>query len=183
MSTYPYTMQPVPYELSVEEQREAQLALWKAGNVISTKVWAILAAISVAAVVGIFLVDGYSTAFFWVVLVIVAAYLGIRKYGLEWYIKREMEKQPIQPLSGFKIGVQPQGIVMVQKMGNQEGRGTIDWKSFTEWRENDKFIYMFFSVKGQNGTQIIPKRMASQKFPIDTIRKHLTEVLGAAKTN
>ena len=78
MSTYPYTMQPVPYELSVEEQREAQLALWKAGNVISTKVWAILAAISVAAVVGIFLVDGYSTAFFWVVLVIVAAYLGIQ---------------------------------------------------------------------------------------------------------
>ena len=64
-SAYPYTLQPLPYSLSVEEQQDAQFLLWQAGNVISRKTWLILAAICAAAIVGIVLVNGYSTVIFW----------------------------------------------------------------------------------------------------------------------
>lgn len=189
-------MQPVPYELSVAEQHTAQLSLWRASNHISRKTSLILAIVAAIGIAGIVYFQGYSTIFFWLLLLGVLAYIAIRLLGMEWYVKRQIAKQDLQPLSGFKIGVQPQGLVMVQKAPNikvprgmampasaQEARGVIGWKDFTEWRENEQFLYLFYQFKGQQGTQIIPKRMADQKFPIETIRKHLTEQLGAAKTD
>jgi hypothetical protein len=187
MSTYPYTMQPIPYELSVAEQREAQLMLQHdmIDRTLSIKTWAILAAVTAAAIAGLVLVDGYSTVLFWLMLVGVVVFLVARivgwPYFIRWQVERELDKHQLQAISGIKIGVQPQGLVMVQKIGAQEGRGVVSWKDFSEWRENDKFLYLFFSVKGQQGTQIIPKSMAAKKLPIETIRKHLTESVGAAK--
>ena len=32
-------------------------------------------------------------------------------------------------------------------------------------------------LKGQQGSQIIPKRLQAQKFPIDSIRTHLQKVV------
>ena len=40
---------------------------------------------------------------------------------------------------------------------------------------------MTFSVKGQQGSFFLPKRMNSKNFPFNTIRKHLNEAVGAAK--
>jgi len=180
-STYGYTLQPIPYELSTAEQQEAQFDLWKKGNKISPKLWAILAAISIAAIAGIVFLKGYSTAFFWIMLVAVALFLVIRFFGLAWYVKREIAKHPTQNVKGVKIGVQPQGLIMIQKMGMQEGRAMIDWKQVTEWQETDKYIFITASVKGQTSSQILPKRLVAQKFPFDTVRKHLTEVVGKAK--
>lgn len=180
-STYGYTLQPIPYELSTTEQQEAQFDLWKKGNQISMKVWAILAAICLAAIAGIVFLKGYSTAFFWIMLVAVALFLVIRFFGLAWYVKREIAKHPTQNIKGVKIGVQPQGLIMIQKMGQQEGRAMIDWKQVTEWQETDKYLFITASVKGQTSSQILPKRLVAQKFPFDTVRKHLTEVVGQAK--
>ena len=36
---------------------------------------------------------------------------------------------------------------------------------------------MMFEMKGQQGSQIVPKRLEAQKFPIDTVRQHLQEVI------
>ena len=196
-SPYPYTMQPVPYELSVAEQHEAQLSLWRAGNHIPRKVWIMVALVALAGVAGIYWFKGYSTIFFWLLLIGAIIYISVRIFAIEWYVKRQIAKQALEPLSGIKIGVQPQGLVMVQKIptnfkapkgmamppAGQEARGVIGWKEFTEWRETEQYLYLFYKVKGQQGTQIIPKRMAAQKFPIDTIRKHLLESVGAAKTD
>ncbi|MDE2419766.1 MAG: YcxB family protein [Gammaproteobacteria bacterium] len=180
-STYGYTLQPIPYELTTTEQQEAQFDLWKKSNKVSTKVWAILAAICVAAIAGIVFLHGYSTAFFWVLLVGVALFLVVRFFGLAWYVKREILKYPTQDIKGIKIGVQPQGLIMIQKMGMQEGRATIDWKQVTEWQETEKFLFITAQVKGQTSSQIIPKRMVAQKFPFETVRKHLTDAVGPAK--
>ncbi|WP_407640774.1 YcxB family protein [Aquirhabdus parva] len=180
-SPYAYTLQPIPYEITAAEQREAQFAAWKKNNRISTKVWAILAAICVAAIAGIGFLRGYSTVFFWILLVGVALYLILRVYGMAWYVKREIAKYSVQDIKGIKIGVQPQGLIMIQKMGLQEGRGIIEWKQVTEWQETDKFIFITASQKGQTSAQILPKRLAAQKFPFDTVRKHLIEVVGQAK--
>ncbi|HEY4713765.1 MAG TPA: hypothetical protein VIH30_05950, partial [Aquirhabdus sp.] len=124
-STYGYTLQPIPYELSAAEQQEAQFDLWKKGNQISTKLWSILAVICLAALAGIFFLKGYSTVLFYVVLVFVGIFLLIRFFGLAWYVKREIAKHPTQTIKGVKIGVQPQGLIMIQKMGQQEGRAMI----------------------------------------------------------
>lgn len=180
-STYGYTLQPIPYELSVAEQQEAQFDLWKKGNKISIKVWAILAAICLAAISGIVFLKGYSTVFFWFLLVGVGLFLLVRFFALAWYVKREIAKHPTQTIKGVKIGVQPQGLIMIQKMGHQEGRAMIDWKQVTDWQETDKYIFVTASVKGQTSSQILPKRLVAQKFPFDTVRKHLTEVAGKAK--
>lgn len=52
----------------------------------------------------------------------------IRKFGLEWYVKRKMNEFPVQEIKGIRLGVQPHGLIMRQKMGAQEGVGAIGWK-------------------------------------------------------
>ncbi len=179
-SPYGYTLQPINYELSSAEQQEAQFALWRQGNKISPKLWVILAAIAVAAIAGIVFLQGYSTAFFWVILVGEALFLVVRFFGLAWYVKREIRKHPTQDINGIRLGVQPQGLIMIQKMGMQEGRAMTEWKQVTEWKETDKYIFITATVKGQTNSLILPKRLSAQKFPFDTVRKHLKEVVDQA---
>ena len=50
---YAYTLQPVNYEISEAEQRQAQLAIWRSTNKISTKSWIIMAVVAVLSIVGI----------------------------------------------------------------------------------------------------------------------------------
>ena len=178
---YAYTLQPVNYEISEAEQRQAQLAIWRSTNKIGTKTWAIMAAVAVLSIVGIILLKNYSTIFCWVALVCVVAYFLIRKFGLEWYVKRKMNEFPVQEIKGIRLGVQPHGIIMRQKMGAQEGVGAIGWKDIYEWYNTPDFMLINFKVKGQQGAYILPKRMDSKNFSFNTIRKHLTETVGEAK--
>ena len=180
-TAYPYTLQPVAYELSSEEQRAAQMSIWKETNKISKKVWMILAAIAVIAVAGLILVKNYSTIIFWLMLVGIVIYLLARTVGLKWYVKRELAKQPIEDVKGIRMGVQMQGLVVIQRIGAQEGRGVIAWNEVIEWQDNPEFIFLTYRHKGQQGAHILPKRMNSQNFSFDTIRKHLRETVGAPK--
>jgi YcxB-like protein len=180
-SSYSYTLQPINYELSAVEQQEAQFDLWRQGNKISTKLWVILAAICVAAIAGIVFLKGYSTAFFWVILVFEALFLIVRFFGLAWYVKREIRKYPTQDLRGIRLGVQPQGLIMIQKIGMQEGRAMTEWKQVTEWKETDKYIFITSKIKGQTNSLILPKRLTAQKFPMETVRKHLKEAVDQAR--
>lgn len=178
---YPYTLQPVPFELSEAEQRSAQLIIWRRTNTISQKTWIILGIIVALAIVGLVFVENYSTIIFWLMLVGVVLYLLIRRFGLEWYVKRKLGQELIEDIKGIKMGVQPQGLTMIQRMGAQEGRGMISWKDVTEWQDHPDFLFLTFKVKGQQGAHVLPKRMNSQNFSFDTIRKHLTETVGPAK--
>jgi hypothetical protein len=171
----------VNYEISEAEQRQAQLAIWRSTNKIGTKTWAIMAAVAVLSIVGIILLKNYSTIFCWVALVCVVAYFLIRKFGLEWYVKRKMNEFPVQEIKGIRLGVQPHGLIMRQKMGAQEGVGAIGWKDIYEWYNTPDFLLINFKVKGQQGAYILPKRMDSRNFSFNTIRKHLTETVGEAK--
>ena len=62
---YAYTLQPVPYEVSADEQREIQLQMWRSTNKISAKAWAIMAAVLALSILGIVLLQNYSTIFCW----------------------------------------------------------------------------------------------------------------------
>lgn len=179
-SLYPYTLQPVPFEMSQDEQRASQLAIWRRTNKISNKTWMILGAIVALAIIGLVLVKNYSTIVFWLMLVGVAIYLLVRRFGLEWYVKRKLNQEMIEDIKGIRMGVQQQGLVMIQRMGAQEGRGIIGWKEVTEWQEHPGFLFLTYSVKGQQGAHILPKRMDSQNFSFETIRKHLNESVGPA---
>ena len=185
---YAYTLQPVPYEVSETEQRSAQLAIWRSTNKIGTKAWAIMGVIVALSILGLIFVKNYSTILFWVLLACVSIYLLVRKFGLEWYVKRKMNEFPVQEIKGIKLGVQPSGIVMRQQMaapsgmGMQEGVGTIGWKDIYEWYNTPDFLLVNFKVKDQQGAYILPKRMDSKNFPFATLRKHLKETVGEAKT-
>ncbi len=185
---YAYTLQPVTYEVTEAEQRNAQLAIWRSTNKIGTKAWAIMGVIVALSIAGLIFVKNYSTVLFWVLLACVAIYLLVRKFGLEWYVKRKMNEFPVQEIKGIKLGVQPSGIVMRQQMaapagmGMQEGVGTIGWKDIYEWYNTPEFLLVNFKVKEQQGAYILPKRMDSKNFPFATIRKHLKETVGEAKT-
>ncbi|MDQ9020741.1 hypothetical protein RFI02_06420 [Acinetobacter sichuanensis] len=178
---YAYTLQPVTYEVTEAEQRHAQLMIWRSTNKIGTKAWAIMGAIAALSILGLIFIKNYSTVIFWVLLACVAVYLLVRKFGLEWYVKRKMNEFPVQEIKGIKLGVQPSGIVMRQKMGLQEGVGTIGWKDIYEWYNTPDFMLVNFKVKGQQGAYILPKRMDSKNFSFETVRKHLNETVGAAK--
>ncbi len=178
---YPYTLQPVPFEMSQEEQRIAQLAIWRRTNKISNKTWMILGVVVALAVIGLVLVKNYSTIVFWLMLVGVAIYLLVRQFGLEWYVKRKLKQEMIEDIKGIRMGVQQQGLVMIQRMGAQEGRGLISWKEVTEWQEHPGFLFLTFKVKGQQGAHILPKRMDTKNFSFDTIRQHLNETVGPPK--
>jgi hypothetical protein len=179
---YAYTLQPVPYEVSEAEQREIQLQIWRSTNVIGMKAWAIMGAVVLLSILGLVLLKNYSTIFCWVALVCVAIYFAVRKFGLEWYVKRKMNEFPVQEIKGIKLGVQPHGLVMRQKMGLQEGVGAISWKDIYEWYNSPDYLLVKFKVKGQEGAYILPKRMDSKNFSFNTIRKHLQETVGDAKT-
>ena len=179
---YAYTLNPVNYEISEAEQRNAQLTIWRSTNKIGMKAWAIMGTIAVLSILGIILLKNYSTIFCWVALVAVVAYYLVRKFGLEWYVKRKMNEFPVQEIKGIRLGVQPHGIVMRQQMGLQEGVGAISWKDIYEWYNTPDFLLINFKVKDQQGAYILPKRLDSKNFSFNTIRKHLKESVGEAKS-
>ena len=178
---YAYTLQPVPYEVSEAEQRYAQLLIWRSTNKIGMKAWAIMGVIVALSLLGIIFIKNYSTILFWILIACVVIYLLIRKFGLEWYVKRKMNEFPTQEIKGIRLGVQPHGLVMRQQMGAQEGVGTVGWKDMYEWYNTPEFLLINFKVKDQQGAYILPKRMDSRNFPFETIRKHLRESVGEPK--
>lgn len=181
-STYGYTLQTVPYQVSIEEQRQAQLLMLKSSNKISQRTWIILGVLSALAVLGLIFIRNYSTIFCWVILIGVATFLLVRTYGLQWYAKKKMMEVPLQEISGIKLGIQPHGMVMQQQINGQYGTGNIAWKDVSEWYDHDEFLLMTFQVKGQQGSFFLPKRMNTKQFPFETIRKHLRETVGNPKT-
>lgn len=203
MALYPYTLQPVELNLTEDEFRQAQLQLFDNNNQnltkISNKTWIILAITVILAIAGLFFVKGYSTIIFWLMLVGVVLYLIARTYGLKWYVKQEFEKQMAsqtmpEEIKQMKLGIQQHGIIMSLPAPHapQMPRGfnqplirgqamqlaEIKWTSVTNWQETPDFIFMMFEIKGQQGSQIVPKRLANQKFPIETLRHHLQEQVG-----
>lgn len=186
---YAYTLQPVSYEVTEAEQRQAQLLIWRSTNKFSRKAWIIMIALVVLSLVAAGLIryySTYSTAFCWVVIIGVVLFYLVKKFGLEWYVKRKMNEFPVQEIKGIRLGVQPQGIVMRQKVGIQEGVATIAWKDIYEWYNTPDFLLVNFKVKTpkgeqQQGAYILPKRMDSKNFSFNTVRKHLNETVGAAK--
>lgn len=186
---YAYTLQPVPYEVSEQEQRQAQLMIWRGTNKFSRKAWLIMIALVVLSLITAGLIkyySTYSTAICWVVIIGVVLFYLIKKFGLEWYVKRKMNEFPVKEIKGIRLGVQPHGIVMRQKMGLQEGTATIGWKDIYEWYNTPDFILVNFKVKTpkgevQQGAYILPKRMDSKNFSFNTVRKHLKETVGEAK--
>ncbi|WP_019520899.1 YcxB family protein [Faucicola boevrei] len=203
MALYPYTLQPVDLNLTDAEFRQAQTQLFDSNNQqltrISTKTWVIVGIISAIALAGIIFLQGYSTIIFWLMLVGVVIYLLARTYGLKWYVKQEFDKQISgqsmpEEMKTMKIGIQQHGLVMTMPMtnvpkmpkgynsplvrGGQMQQAIIKWENISNWQETADFIVMMFNVEGQQGSQIIPKRLEKQKFPIGTLRNHLQEHVG-----
>ncbi len=206
---YPYTLQTIAVNMSNSEFKQAQIALFEqsAKNYgvanIKSKEWIILAIVAILGLAGLFYVDGYSTALFWVMIVGVILYLFARTAGMKWYMKREFEKQMAEAdmpeeMADIKLGVQKNGLVMnmpnpnAGNMRQKKGKGkkhmqmqmknpanrqaVIPWSAVTSWDETEEFMFVMFDIQGNKGSQIIPKRMQNKKFPLDTLRKHLTEV-------
>lgn len=204
MALYPYTLQPVALNLTEAEFQQAQYELFTNASPsyglssLKTKEWIIMTVVVILAIAGLVLVAGYSTIIFWVMLVGVVIYLLVRTLGFKWYVKKEFEKQVAaqempDEMRQMKLGVQKHGLVMAiptnqpdimnNKMrGMQMRAGTtqqavIPWSAIKSWDETDDYIFMMFEMKGQQGSQIVPKRLKAQKFPIDTVRQHLQEVI------
>ena len=211
MALYPYTLQPIALNLSEAEFYQAHYELSNNAapsfglKSLKMKEWIIIAVVVILATAGLVFLTGYSTIIFWLMLVSVVIYLLVRTLGFKWYVKREFEKQVSaqempDEMRQMKLGVQKHGLIMVMpvnqpdlmqnpKMRGMQMRagstqqGVIQWSDVKSWDETDDFIFMMFDMKGQPGSQIIPKRLQAQKFPIDTVRKHLQEVVAIKGLN
>nr|WP_217429510.1 YcxB family protein [Moraxella bovoculi] len=185
------------------EFRGAQLALFEKGasnftlKSIRTKEWIVMAAVVVAAIAGLVFVSGYSTIIFWIMLALVGIYLLARTLGLKWYMRREYDKQVAgaqmpEEMANVQLGVQSHGLVMsvpapAGMLNSPQMRGmqmrsapmqsaVIPWNTVSSWDETDEYVFMMFEMRGQKGSQIIPKRLEDNGLPIKTILKHLSEV-------
>ena len=211
MALYPYTLQPVALNITEDEFHQAQYELFASASPsfglssIKTKEWVIMAVVVALAIAGLVFLTGYSTIIFWLMLASVVIYLLVRTLGFKWYVKREFEKQVADQempdeMRQMKLGVQKHGLVMAMPVNqpdmlkNNQMRGmqmragnmqqaVIPWSAVKSWDETDDYIFMMFEMKGQQGSQIIPKRLQSQKFPIDTVRQHLQEVVSVKGLN
>ena len=211
MALYPYTLQPVALNLTEAEFHQAQYELFSSASPsfglssIKLKEWIIMAVAVVLAVAGLVFLTGYSTIIFWLMLAAVVIYLLVRTLGFKWYVKREFEKQVAEQempdeMRQMKLGVQKHGIVMavpvnqsdmlnsnkmrgMQMRAGSTQQAVIPWSAVKSWDETDDYIFMMFEMKGQQGSQIIPKRLQAQKFPIDTVRQHLLEVVAVKGLN
>ena len=206
MALYPYTLQPVEVNLTEAEFHQAQFELFEQTNPsfglknIKTKEWIVMAIAVIIAIAGLIYVKGYSTFIFYLMLVLVVVYILIRTVGMKWYVKREFEKQMAEQempeeMKQLKLGVQKHGLIMAMpapnaglQQTNKAMRGmqmrsaatqqaVIPWTAVKSWDETDDYIFMLFEMQGQQGSQIIPKRLQGQKFPIDSVRNHLQEVV------
>lgn len=200
---YPYTLKPIALNMTDAEFRGAQLALFEKGasnftlKSIHTKEWIIMALVVVAAIAGLVFVSGYSTIIFWIMLALVGIYLLARTLGLKWYMRREYDKQVAgtqmpEEMTNVQLGVQSHGLVMsvpapAGMLNNPQMRGmqmrsapmqsaVIPWNTVSSWDETDEYVFMMFEMRGQKGSQIIPKRLENNGLPIKTIVKHLSEV-------
>ncbi|PNK59865.1 YcxB family protein [Psychrobacter sp. FDAARGOS_221] len=172
---------------------------------IKMKEWIIMAIFTAIGIAGIVFVKGYSTFIFYLMLVLVVIYILIRTLGMKWYVKREFEKQMAEQempdeMKQLKLGVQKHGLIMsipapnaglqpknsgmsksmrgsLQMRAANNQQAVIPWTSVKSWEETDDYIFMMFEMQGQQGSQIIPKRLKAQKFPVDTVRTHLQEVI------
>ena len=211
MALYPYTLQPVALNLTEAEFHQAQYELFASASPsfglssIKMKEWIIMAVVVILAIAGLVFLTGYSTIIFWLMLAAVVIYLLVRTLGFKWYVKKEFEKQVADQempdeMRQMKLGVQKHGLVMAmpvnqpdmfnsnQMRGMQMRAGStqqavIPWSAVKSWDETDDYIFMMFELKGQQGSQIIPKRLQAQKFPIDTVRQHLQEVIAVKGLN
>lgn len=211
MALYPYTLQPVALNLTEAEFHQAQYELFASASPsfglssIKMKEWIIMAVVVILAIAGLVFLTGYSTIIFWLMLAAVVIYLLVRTLGFKWYVKKEFEKQVADQempdeMRQMKLGVQKHGLVMAmpvnqpdmfnsnQMRGMQMRAGStqqavIPWSAVKSWDETDDYIFMMFEMKGQQGSQIVPKRLQAQKFPIDTVRQHLLEVIPAKGLN
>ncbi|MFA9485715.1 YcxB family protein [Moraxella haemolytica] len=199
---YPYTLKPITLNMTDAEFRGAQLALFEKGasnftlKSVRTKEWIVMAIVLVAAIAGLVFVSGYSTIIFWLMLVLVALYLVARTAGLKWYMKREYDKQVSttqmpKEMEMVQLGVQSHGLIMSiptpsDVINSPQMRGmqmrsapmqsaVIPWSAVSSWDETDDYVFMMFEMKGQKGSQIIPKRLETQGLPIKTIIKHLSD--------
>lgn len=209
---YPYTIQPIALNMSEQEFKSAQLALFEKSSQefgiqsVRKKEWIVLGVVTIASILGIALVKGYSTIIFWLALGLCVGYLIARTAGLKWYAKREFDKQMSEAklppeMRQIKLGVQPTGLVMsipmneeqleqIQSVQGKRGhlqqgfalksapmqQAIIPWTAVTSWDETDEFIFAMFEYQGQKGSQIIPKRLKNNQLPIETIIKHLGEI-------
>ena len=211
MALYPYTLQPVALNLTEAEFHQAQYELFASASPsfglssIKMKEWIIMAVVVILAIAGLVFLTGYSTIIFWLMIAAVVIYLLVRTLGFKWYVKKEFEKQVADQempdeMRQMKLGVQKHGLVMAmpvnqpdmfnsnQMRGMQMRAGStqqavIPWSAVKSWDETDDYIFMMFELKGQQGSQIIPKRLQAQKFPIDTVRQHLQEVIAVKGLN
>ena len=211
MALYPYTLQPVALNLTEAEFHQAQYELFASASPsfglssIKMKEWIIMAVVVILAIAGLVFLTGYSTIIFWLMLAAVVIYLLVRTLGFKWYVKKEFEKQVADQempdeMRQMKLGVQKHGLVMAmpvnqpdmfnsnQMRGMQMRAGStqqavIPWSAVKSWDETDDYIFMMFELKGQQDSQIIPKRLQAQKFPIDTVRQHLQEVIAVKGLN
>ncbi|WP_323843255.1 YcxB family protein [Moraxella sp. Pampa] len=200
---YPYTLKPIALNMTEDEFRGAQLALFEKGadnftlKSIRTKEWIVMAVVVAAAIAGLLLVTGYSNIIFWIMLVLVALYLAVRTLGLKWYMRREYDKQVSNTkipdeMTQIQLGVQSHGIVMsipapahmsnssqmrgVQMRSAPMQSAVIPWSAVSSWDETSDYVFVMFDMKGQKGSQIIPKRLEKNGLPLKTIIKHLHEV-------
>lgn len=200
---YPYTLKPIALNMTDAEFRGAQLALFEKGasnftlKSIRTKEWIVMALVAAAAIAGLVFVSGYSTIIFWIMLALVGIYLLARTLGLKWYMRREYDKQVAgtqmpEEMANVQLGVQSHGLVMsvpapAGMLNNPQMRGmqmrsapmqsaVIPWNTVSSWDETDEYVFMMFEMRGQKGSQIIPKRLENNGLPIKTIVKHLSEV-------
>lgn len=200
---YPYTLKPIALNMTDVEFRGAQLALFEKGasnftlKSIHTKEWVVMALVVAAAIAGLVFVSGYSTIIFWIMLALVGIYLLARTLGLKWYMRREYDKQVAgtqmpEEMANVQLGVQSHGLVMsvpapAGMLNNPQMRGmqmrsapmqsaVIPWNTVSSWDETDEYVFMMFEMRGQKGSQIIPKRLENNGLPIKTIVKHLSEV-------
>lgn len=200
---YPYTLKPIALNMTDVEFRGAQLALFEKGasnftlKSIRTKEWVVMALVVAAAIAGLVFVSGYSTIIFWIMLALVGIYLLARTLGLKWYMRREYDKQVAgtqmpEEMTNVQLGVQSHGLVMsvpapAGMLNNPQMRGmqmrsapmqsaVIPWNTVSSWDETDEYVFMMFEMRGQKGSQIIPKRLENNVLPIKTIVKHLSEV-------
>lgn len=200
---YPYTLKPIALNMTDAEFRGAQLALFEKGasnftlKSIRTKEWIVMAAVVAAAIAGLVFVSGYSTIIFWIMLALVGIYLLARTLGLKWYMRREYDKQVAgaqmpEEMANVQLGVQSHGLVMsvpapAGMLNSPQMRGmqmrsapmqsaVIPWNTVSSWDETDEYVFMMFEMRGQKGSQIIPKRLEDNGLPIKTILKHLSEV-------
>jgi hypothetical protein len=165
-----------PASIEVKYTRDDHIAAQRLHSAPTLRSLLVAILFMCAAVALVYILDSAEAALVTAPFFVIGGVLG-GLFGWGIYVpraaRRNYARYPLAQLR-IRLSLLPEGV----STQSERGKTTLLWKDFIQWRTNDKTILLYVSPRM---FLFIPTRLATEGFPIDTLRERARRELGPPK--